>query len=56
MVKLNKHFRMRARTRLRGETYEAVAEDFGVPPFRGGKGMLLEWEGRAISAKRHAVQ
>merc|ERR1719247_1384442 len=32
MVKLNKHARMRARQRVRGESYAVVASDYGVSP------------------------
>ena len=39
-MKLNKHARMRARQRVRGESYAQVASDYGVPPQRelGGEG------------------
>ena len=38
MVKLNKHARMRARQRVRGESYAVVASDYGVSPLREGGG------------------
>ena len=40
IMKLNKHARMRARQRVRGESYAQVASDYGVPPQRelGGEG------------------